>query len=155
MFSYITLTGKNEVLSVALPLPPLCEPPRTSYETIRSTWPCLDQLLQFLCILLCSLCCKLCTSFFPIMQMGSHKELLRNEGLYARLTRRQADAVAWRWHKFWVVFFIFLSAYLRAAEWFQQHFYRWPDQRIFRHEKIAQSFWSSWECEEAKMSRSF
>lgn len=96
MFSYITLTRKNEVLSVALPLPPLCEPSRTSYETIRSTWTCLDQLLQFLCILLCSLCCKLCTSFFPIMQMGSHKELLRNEGLYARLTRRQADAVAWR-----------------------------------------------------------
>lgn len=29
-----------------------------------------------------------------IVEMGSHKELLRNEGLYARLTRRQADAVA-------------------------------------------------------------
>lgn len=34
------------------------------------------------------------STFSSLIQMGSHSELLRRDGLYSRLTRRQADAVA-------------------------------------------------------------
>lgn len=84
------------------------------------------------------------------MQIGSHRELLLRDGLYARLTRKQADAMAW--FGFQKQIFYFSSGFiLEAVQWGSKYFFSLLLINVFivPHKKIGkvqqrrklQKFW--------------